>query len=123
MRGKPSLAPVDPLAPNFLSLSLSLFVSLKQKKAVTRGSLSASQVALIVKNPPANAGDVRDSGLIPGSGRSPGGGHGNPLQYSCLENPMDRGAWWAAVHGVPKSRTRLKRLSTHRGTLKVPSAL
>ena len=123
MRGKPSLAPVDPLAPNFLFLSLSLFVSLKQKKAVTRGSLSASQVALIVKNPPANAGDVRDSGLIPGSGRSPGGGHGNPLQYSCLENPMDRGAWWAAVHGVPKSRTRLKRLSTHRGTLKVPSAL
>ena len=123
MRGKPSLAPVDPLAPNFLFLSLSLFVSLKQKKAVTRGSLSASQVALIVKNPPANAGDVRDSGLIPGSGRSPGGGHGNPLQYSCLENPMDRGAWWAAVHGVPKSRTRLKQLSTHRGTLKVPSAL
>ena len=51
----------------------------------------ASQVALVVKNPPANAGDVRDKGLIPGLGRSPGAGHGNPLQYSCLENPMDRG--------------------------------
>ena len=52
---------------------------------------------------PANAGDLRDVGLIPGLGRSPGGGHGNPLQYSCLENPMDRGAWWAMVHGVAKS--------------------
>ena len=63
----------------------------------------ASQVALVVKNPPANAGDVRDSGPIPGLGRSPGGGHDNPLQYSCLENPMDRGAWRATVHGVTKS--------------------
>ena len=54
--------------------------------------LQASQVALVVKNPPANAGDIRDVGSIPGSGRSPGGGLGNPLQYSCLENPMDRGA-------------------------------
>ena len=54
-----------------------------------------------------------DAGLIPGWGRSPGGGHGNPLQYSCLENPMDRGAWWATVHGVLKSWTRLKQLSTH----------
>ena len=52
----------------------------------------ASQVVLVVKNTPANAGDVRDAGLIPGSGRSPGGGHGNLLQYSCLENYMDRGA-------------------------------
>ena len=59
----------------------------------------------MVKNPPDNAGDIRDVGLIPGSGRSPGGGHGNLLQYSCLENPMDGGAWWAAVHGVAKSRT------------------
>ena len=59
------------------------------------------------KEPPANAGDIRDTNLIPGSGRSPGGGHGNPPQYSCLENPMDRGAWWAAVHGVAKSRTQL----------------
>ena len=53
-----------------------------------------------VKNPPADAGDARDAGLIPGSGRSPGGGHGNPLQYSCLENPMDRGPWWATVYAV-----------------------
>ena len=61
-------------------------------------------VVLVVKNPPANAGDIRD-GLIPGSGRSPGGGNGNPFQYSCLENPMDRGTWWATVHGVAKSQT------------------
>ena len=57
----------------------------------------------MVKNPPANAGDVRDAGLIPGLGRCPGGGHGNPLQYSRLEDPMDRGAWRATVHGVAKS--------------------
>ena len=57
-------------------------------------------MALVVKNPPANAGDVRDVGLIPGLGRSPGGGHGNPLQYSSLENPMDRGACWATVLGL-----------------------
>ena len=60
----------------------------------------ASQVAPVVKNLPANAGDVRDAGLIPGLGRSPGGGHGNPLQYSCLENPRDRGAWRTMVHRV-----------------------
>ena len=60
-----------------------------------------SQVALVVKNPPANAGDIRDVSLIPGLGRSPGGGHGNPHQYSCLENPMDKGAWWATVLRVP----------------------
>ena len=65
--------------------------------------VNASQVALVVKNPPANAGDVRDKGLIPGSGRFPGEGNGYPLQYSCLENPLDRGAWWATVHGVEKS--------------------
>ena len=58
-------------------------------------SIYIVQVALVVKNPPANTGDIRDKGLIPGSGRYPGGGHGNPLQYSSLENPMDRGAWWA----------------------------
>ena len=56
-----------------------------------------------VKNPPANAQEARDTGLIPGSGRSPGEGNGNPLQYSCLENPMDRGAWQAAVHGSQRS--------------------
>ena len=65
----------------------------------------ASQMALVVKNPPANAGGIKDMGLIPGLGRSPGGGHGSPLQYSCLVNPMDRGAWWATVHRVAKSWT------------------
>ena len=63
------------------------------------------QLCLVVKNPPANAGDLRDEGLIPRLRRSPGGGNGNPLQYSCLENPMDRGAWGARVHRVSKSQT------------------
>ena len=67
----------------------------------------------MVKNLPANAGNISDAGLIPGSGRSPGGGHGNPLPYSCLENPMDRGAWWATVHRVTESQTWLKLLSLH----------
>ena len=67
-----------------------------------QGQLQASQVALVVKNLPVNAGDT---GSIPGSGRSPGGGHGNPFQYSCLENPMDRESQWATVHGVAESRT------------------
>ena len=62
-----------------------------------------SQVVLVVKNLPPSAGDIRDMGLIPGLGMSPGGGHGNPLQYSYLENPMDRGAWQATVHGVTES--------------------
>ena len=66
---------------------------------------TASQVALVVKNLPASAGDVRDVGSVPGLGRSPAGGHGNPLQCSCLENPMDRGAWWVTVHRVTKSQT------------------
>ena len=64
----------------------------------------ASQVTLVVKNSPANAGDIRDTNLIPGSGRAPGGRHGNPLQYSCLENPMDRGAWQATVRGDTRVR-------------------
>ena len=72
----------------------------------------ASQVALVVKNPPANAGDARDTGSIPGARRSPGGGNGNLIQYSCLENPMDRGAWWITVRGVAElDMTEL--LSTH----------
>ena len=75
-----------------------------------------SQAALVVKNLPANAGDTRDMGSTPGLGRSPGGGHDNPLWYSCLENPMDRGAWRATVHRVTKSWTRLKQLSTHTHT-------
>ena len=62
-------------------------------------------MVLVVENPPADTGDVKDLDLIPGLGRSLRGGHGNPLQYSCLENPMDRRVWWATVHGVAKSRT------------------
>ena len=65
------------------------------------------------KNPCANVGNVGDVGLIPGSGRPPGERHGNPLQSSCLENPMDRGAWQATIYGVTKSQTWLKWLSTH----------
>ena len=67
----------------------------------------------MVKNLPAHIGDTRDAGSIPGSGRSPGGGRGNPFWYSCLENPMDRGAWQATVYSIAKSQTQLKRLSTH----------
>ena len=67
----------------------------------------------VVKNPPAHAGDARDIGSIPGLERFPRGGNGNPLQYSCLENPMDRGAWRATVHGVTKSQTWLKLFSAH----------
>ena len=87
------------------------------RKSKTEGACThththtASQVALVVKNPPGSAGEIRDMVLIPGLGRPSGGGHGNPLQYSCLENPMDRGAWWATVHGVANSLTRLKQLS------------
>ena len=73
----------------------------------------ASQVVLVVKSPPANAGDLRDMGSIPELGRCPGEGNGNPLQYSCLENSMDRAAWWATVHRVTKSQTQL---STHTHT-------
>ena len=76
-------------------------------------ALRASQVALVVKNQPANTGDIRDMGSIPGPGRSSEGVHGNLLQYSCLENPMDRGAWQATVHRVAKSQTQLKQLSSH----------
>ena len=70
-------------------------------------------MALVVKNLPANAGDIRDVDSVPGLGRSPEGGHGNPFQYSCLENPMDRGVWRATVHTVAKSWTWLKQLSMH----------
>ena len=65
-------------------------------------------VVLVVKNPPANARDIKDEGSVLGLGRCPGEGHSNPLWYSCLEKPMHRGAWWATVHGVAKSRTQLK---------------
>ena len=80
----------------------------------------ASQVVLVVQNLPANAGDVRYAGSIPGSGRSPGEGNGNPFQCSCLENPMDRGVWRATVHGAAKSWTQLKRLSMHINTHTLP---
>ena len=63
----------------------------------------------MVKNLPTNAGDIKDTDLIPGLGKSPGGGHDNPLQYSCLEKPMDRGVWWAIVYRVANSQTQLKR--------------
>ena len=77
----------------------------------------------MVKDSPANAGDIGDMVSIPGSGRCLGGGHGNPLQYSRLENPMDRGDWRATVHGVAKSQTRLKRLSTHASNNKLAIVL
>ena len=67
----------------------------------------ASEVALVVKNPPANRGHAGETGSIPGLGRSPGIGNGNSLQYSCLENPMNRGVWWTTAHKVRKSQTRL----------------
>ena len=69
-------------------------------------------MVLLVKNLPANAGDIRDTSSITALGRFPGGGHGNSLKYSFLENPMDREAWWATAHGVAKSWTQLKRLSS-----------
>ena len=70
-------------------------------------------MALVVKNLPANAGDATDMGPFPGPGRCPRREQGNPLQHSCLENPTDRGAWQATVHGIAKSRTLLKQLSMH----------
>ena len=81
------------------------------------------QVVLVGKNPAARTGDIKNTDLIPGSGRSSGGQHGNPLQYSCLENPMDRGAWQAAVHGVTKRQPWLKQLRTHRPLKQSPSGL
>jgi len=86
---------------------------------VLKCSVETSQVTLVVKNQPANAGDIRDVDSIPGLGRSPGGGHDNPFQYSCLENPMDRGAWWATVHRVTESWTRSKQptMHTHKPTM------
>ena len=86
-----------------------LFVKKKKKKVQLFAYNLASQVAQWVKNPP--AGNTGDMGSIPGSGRSSGVGNGNPLQYFCLENPIDRGAWWATVDGVTESWTQLKQLS------------
>ena len=87
--------------------------NLGYEKILKQGKeIRASQMVLEVKNPLANTEDIRDTGLILGSGRSPGEGHGNPLQYSCLENLMDRGAQWATVHRIITNQTQLKRLST-----------
>ena len=83
----------------------------------------AYQVAVMIKNPPANAGDIRDMCSIPESGRSPGGGHGNSLQYSCLYNSRNRGAWWATVQRVAKGQTWLKWLNTHTHVMKRTSFL
>ena len=85
------------------------FIRFDRKYSCSRASL----VALVVKNTPSNAGDLRDVGSIPRLERSLGEGNGNAHQYSCLENPMDRGAWWATVPGVKKSWTPLKWMSTH----------
>ena len=105
---------------NALTLCLGLYSSLcLEYYYYIRMSISywASQVVLVVNNSPANAGDKRDTGLNPGSGRSPREENINPLQYSCLEYPMDRGAWRATIHGVTKSQARLKQLSMHPCTM------
>ena len=86
-------------------IHISLFWRLGSENWAQYQGKWASQVALVAKKLPASAGDIRDLSLIPGSGSSSGEGNGNPLQYSCLENTMDRGAWWAAVHGVTQSCT------------------
>ena len=103
---------IFPISPWFclrmLYLSKNLFISSKLSLLLASSCSRASQVVLVVKNPAASAGDVRDMDLTSGLGRSPGEGNGNPLQYSCLENPKDRGAWWATVHGVAKSWPRLR---------------
>ena len=100
---------------------LALFVVMLPKVHLTSHSKmsgsyavsGASQAVLVVKNPPTNAGDIRDAGLVLGLERFPGGGPGNPLWYSCLEDAMDRGAWPPTVHRVTKSRARLKQLTSH----------
>ena len=92
------------------SLSLPLFNPLSLSFS---GKLCWLLVALELKNLPANAGDIKDTNSVPGWGRSPGGGHGNPLQCSCLENFMDRGAWWASVPGVAKNWTQLRDYHFH----------
>ena len=111
-----------------------LYVVLTNNSPLIIYTCGSSQVAPVVKNPPANEGDVRDEDSIPGLEKSPRGGHGNPLQYSCLENPMDRGTWQATVHRVTKSQTWLRWLSmpiymkyihipeSHGKRLKLPSS-
>ena len=99
---------------NFWAMLTSSTTSYRRNLRKSQSPAVTALTGLVVKNSPANAGDIRDTGLIPGLGRFPpsGGEHGTSLEYFCLENPMDRGAWWATVHGLTKSQTRLKRLST-----------
>ena len=97
---------------HFLGESLKVHIS-RQGYIATEGQSRASQEALAIKDVSANTGDARDAGSIPGSGRSLGGGHSNPLQYPCLENATYRGAWRAMVHGATESQTGRKRLSAH----------
>ena len=107
----PSSAPYQLCDPGQITSPLWVSVSYEQNIIATRLlvqfsmiiDLKGNVVLLVVKNLPANAGYVGDADSVPGSGRSPGKGNNNPLQYSCLENPMDRGAWWAIVHGVAES--------------------
>ena len=92
-------------------MCLNIVILLLSSLLETDEKRRTSQVALVVKKLLANAEDIKDACSIPGLGRCPGGGYGNPLQYPCLENPMDRGTQWATVHSIPKSQTQLKRLS------------
>ena len=104
--------PCGCITPSSAHLHMTSFVSFSFSVCLTRTPVSGFGAHMdnpenfpggaMVKNPPANAGDMRDTGSIPGSERSPRGGNGNPLQDSCLDNPMDRGTWWATVHGVTK---------------------
>ena len=104
----PLLLALSSVAPHLACVHVCLHIVHSCLKPLIKNR--ASQVALVVKNPPASAGDVRDSSSIPWWGRCPGGGHGNPPQYSCQENPRDRGAWRATIRVVTKSQTRLKQL-------------
>ena len=105
---------LTPSHPMDCSLPGSSLHGIFQARVLESGAIAFStQVVLVVKNSPANAGQIKDAGLIPGLQRSAGGRHGNPVQYSCLENPRDRRAWWATVHRVEKSQTQLMQLNTH----------
>ena len=122
-RGQPggSLCPERPCVSGLLLMTLSWVGSPTAAPGRKQSWMWMSLLrAPLVKNPPANSGNRRDLALIPGSGRPPRGGNGNSLQYSFLENPMDRGAWWAAVHGVTQSQTELSYLAwahTHTSSL------
>ena len=91
----------------YMCICLILKIYIAHMSNVYIKNIYLTQVALVVRNPPANEGDARDAGSTPGSGRSPEVGNGNPLQYSCLENSMERGTWWAAIHGATESHIRL----------------